>query len=309
MSPSRGYARCTTRPTRGSDQAVDGAPGAPSARAGRNFPACRRPRRTVAARGPPTQRFEPDRGGFQQPERVDVVGAGRRTPHRAPVQARRRPTAGVAGRQLADHGRGAHPLTRPHGRPDGLVAGAQTAGMGQGHHRSPGQRAGEHHGRLAGRIHRLPRSARQVHAPVSGAPIGRRSVECAQHGRPRPQRPVQPLTLRARRRRAHQRHRQNQRRPPHTVQCTTARRGKPTVDHRSVDPRGAVKSGCSRRVNWRPAARYQRADFACLPRPRWGRTACRAVPFDNGSGIAADARARPHPRPGGNRRQKDPAWP
>ena len=65
----------------------------------------------------------------QQPQRIDVVGARRRTPHRAPVQARRR-------RRSRDGRRTSSPITvadastqlpDPHRRPHRLVAGAQPA--------------------------------------------------------------------------------------------------------------------------------------------------------------------------------------
>ena len=46
---------------------------------------------------PWVQGLQPDAGGRQQTQRVDVIGACRRAPHRAPVQAGGRAAAGVAG--------------------------------------------------------------------------------------------------------------------------------------------------------------------------------------------------------------------
>ena len=130
------------------------------------------------------QRLEPDRRGLQQAQRIDVVGARRRTPHRAPVQAApREPAARVPGHQLADHRLRRHRLTDPHGGPDRLVAGAQTAGMGQRHHRPSGQQPGEHHRRGPGGVHRLAGAPGQVHAAVPGIPVRRRGVESSHNRR------------------------------------------------------------------------------------------------------------------------------
>ncbi len=80
--------------------------------------------------------------------------------------------AGVSGDQFAEHGLRRHRLTDSHGCPNRLVTGVQSAGMGQRHHRPPGQQPGEHHGRGTGGVYRLARGAGQVHPPMPGIPVG-----------------------------------------------------------------------------------------------------------------------------------------
>ncbi len=170
------------------------------------------------------QWFEPDRGGSQQAQRIDIVGARRRTPHGAPVQTRRGPAAGVPGHQLADHGLGGHQLTGPDGRPYRLVAGVQTAGVSQRHHGPSRQQPGEHHCRAARGIHLLTRGAGQVYTSVPGIPIRRRGVESPHDCRGRPQRPIQPIVVGKRRCCADQHPAQEQRYPPHPVSSALRRR-------------------------------------------------------------------------------------
>lgn len=161
------------------------------------------------------QRLEPDRGRRQQAQRIDIVGARRRTPHRAPVQTGRGAAPRMAGQQRADHRPGRHRLPGPHHRPDRLVAGPQPPGMSHRHHRPPGQRPGEHHGARARRVHRLAGGAGQVDTPVAGMPILYRAVERTGDGRRRAQRPVQAIVVGRRRHRADQGRTQRQRHPPH----------------------------------------------------------------------------------------------
>ena len=128
-----------------------------------------------------TERLEPNRRGYQQPQRVDVIGARSRSPHRSPVQTGRGRTARVPGQQFADRRPGAHQLPDSHARLHRLVAGVQTTRMGQRHQLPAGQRAGVHHRPCAGGVHRLARLASQVHTAVAAVPVRRRGVEGPHH--------------------------------------------------------------------------------------------------------------------------------
>ncbi len=95
----------------------------------------------------------------QQAQRVDVVGARRRTPHRAPVQTRRRRAAGMAGHQFAEHRAGGDELSRP--APTAAPAHSWCAARRDGRSTPAG-------GRPAHR--RTPRCPPRPHTPVGPAP-------------------------------------------------------------------------------------------------------------------------------------------
>ena len=67
--------------------------------------------------------LEPDRRAGKQAKRVDVLRARRRTPHRAPVQARGCSAAVMSGLELADHRPGDNELSDPHRRSHRFIGG------------------------------------------------------------------------------------------------------------------------------------------------------------------------------------------
>ncbi|VEG43157.1 Uncharacterised protein [Mycolicibacterium flavescens] len=161
------------------------------ARAG---PSVRRPTKSggVSCADTHARGFEADRGGDHEGERVDVVGARRRTPHRAPVQAGRACAAGMSGFQHADHRLRVDALSPHDRRPDRFIAGPQTAGVGDRDDRPPRQLTREDHGAVGRREHTLAGCARQVDTAMPGRPVRLGRVESPGHLWARPQRPGQP---------------------------------------------------------------------------------------------------------------------
>jgi hypothetical protein len=252
---------------------------------------------------PSVQRLQPNRCGRQQSQRIDVVGAGGRTPHRTPVQARRDRTARMPGQQFTDRRSCGHRLSGPYRGPDRLITGVQTARVGQRHHLAAGQRPGVHHRRRARGIDRLARTARQVDPAMSAVPVGRRGVEGSDHRRRWPQRPLQADRIAAGRECADQRRGQDRRGPSHLVSSPRHRRtGQPALWTKHLAE--ACKLRCATRS-------YELTSRVCTasPVPLGVRTACRAVPSNDGSGMTTVARARLHPTLGDNRHTKAYAWP
>jgi hypothetical protein len=245
-----------------------------------------------------SQRLQPNGRSCQQSQRIHVVGAGGRPPHRSPVQARRDRAPWVAGQQFTDHSSGVQQLPDPYRRSHRLVACVQTAGMGQRHELTAGQHPGVDHRRVTCGVHRLTRGARQVHPAVAAVPVRRRGVEGSQHRRRGPQRPLQSDRLAARRERAHQREGQDPQNPRHPSHRVSSPRhpqnGQPALWTKHLA--APCKLLCA-------ARNYELTSRVCTasPVPLGVRTVCRAVPSHDGSGIAAAARARPQPMPGDNR--------
>src|SRR5882757_7044225 len=218
------------------------------------------------------QRLQPNRRGRQQSQRIDVVGAGGRTPHRAPVQARRDRTARMSGQQFTDRRPCGHRLPGPYRGPDRLVTGVQTARMGQRHQLAAGQRPGVHHGRGARGIDRLARTARQVDPAMAAVPVRRRGVEGSHHRRWRSQWPLQAGRIAAGREYADQRRGQDRRGPSHLVSSRRHRQtGQPALWTKHLAE--ACKLLCAAR-NYRLTSRVCTAS----PVPLGVRTACRHGP-------------------------------
>ena len=215
------------------------------------------------------QRLQPHSCGRQQSQWIDVVGAGGRTPHRAPMQARRDGTARMSGQQFTDRCPRGHRLPGPYRGPDRLVTGVQTARVGQRHQLAAGQRPGVHHCRGARGIDRLARTARQVDTAMAAGPVRRRRVEGAYHRRWWPQRPLQAGRIAAGRNCADQRRGQDRRRPSHLVSSPRHRQtGQPALWTKHLAE--ACKLLCA-------ARNYELTSRVCIasPVPLGGRTECR----------------------------------